>query len=81
MNRITIIAAVFALAAGAANAASTGPYKLDAKGKCHSSDGKFAKQTLCTAPKPVTTTHCRDKTTKKFAKCGAPNTEPVPTTH
>jgi hypothetical protein len=25
-------------------------------------------------------THCRDKTTKRFAKCSAPNTEPLPVT-
>lgn len=55
MRTLAIIAAIVALA-GAANAASTGPYKLDAKGKCHSSDGRFAKQSLC----PVIHTYTLD---------------------
>ncbi len=44
--------------------------------KCRDDKGKFMK-----CPTATTTTqaaHCRDKTTKKFAKCGGPNTEPVP---
>lgn len=40
--------------------------------QCRDSSGKFAK---CPTTPP---TKCRDKTTKKFAKCDAPNTEPVP---
>jgi hypothetical protein len=46
--------------------------------KCRDASGKFMK-----CPPAQTTTqgaHCRDKTTKKFAKCGGPNTEPVPST-
>ena len=38
--------------------------------------GRFIK-----SPPPAAaaaTNHCRNKTTKKFAKCSAPNTEPVP---
>src|SRR5262245_60414201 len=33
-----------------ASAAGGPPYKLDAKGNCHDSSGKFAKKTLCSAP-------------------------------
>jgi hypothetical protein len=47
---------------------------LDEAGKCRD-NGKFVKQTLCEKPAAA---KCRDVTTKKFAKCGAPNTEPVP---
>jgi hypothetical protein len=46
---------------------------LDKDGKCRD-NGKFVKQSLCEKP----ATKCRDITTKKFATCGAPNTEPVP---
>jgi hypothetical protein len=37
----------------------------------------MAKMEVCKAS-TATGGKCRDKTTKKFAKCGAPNTEPVP---
>jgi hypothetical protein len=46
--------------------------------QCRDASGKFIK---CPPPKaapPVT--KCRDIKTKKFAKCGTPGTEPVPTT-
>jgi hypothetical protein len=49
---------------------------LDAQGKCRD-NGKFVEAKLCAAQK-APAAHCRDVTTKKFAKCGAPNTEPVP---
>jgi hypothetical protein len=47
--RSLIIAAVAALAfAGAANAATAqGPYKLDAKGKCHAAGGQFVPTNMC----------------------------------
>lgn len=64
-------ALVLGLAAGAQ--AQT----LDKKGKCHGPDGKFAKMEVCKAAAPAPQ-HCRDAKTKKFAKCGAPNAEPVP---
>ena len=48
---------------------------LDAQGKCRD-HGKFVDAQLCAAKAPAT--KCRDITTKKFAKCGAANTEPVP---
>ena len=41
---------------------------------CKDAKGKFIK---CPAPAAA---RCRDKTSKAFAKCGAPNTEPVPMT-
>ena len=49
---------------------------LDAQGKCRD-NGKFVEAKLCEGQKAAAQ-HCRDMTTKKFAKCGAPNTEPVP---
>ena len=49
---------------------------LDAQGKCRD-NGKFVEAKLCAVQK-APAEHCRDITTKKFAKCGAPNTEPVP---
>ena len=49
---------------------------IDKNGRCHDASGKFAKMEVCkSAASPAP---CRDKTTKKFAKCGGPNTEPVP---
>ena len=67
------IAATLAVAASSANAKPT----LDAAGKCRDS-GKFVAASMCKAPATTTAGKCRDKTTKKFAKCSAPNTEPVP---
>jgi len=60
--------------------------KLDAKGKCHDANGKFAKMEVCqgapsaagAASTASTAGKCRDKTTKKFAKCGVANSEPLP---
>lgn len=49
---------------------------LDANGKCRD-NGKFVAASQCKAP-PAGGAKCRDKTTKKFAKCGAANSEPVP---
>jgi hypothetical protein len=68
MTRIvTVAAAAFAvaLAASAADAKSA---------PCRDAHGKFTKCPAAAAPAGP----CRDKTTKKFAKCSAPNTEPVP---
>lgn len=42
--------------------------------QCRDAKGKFI---ACPKPAPEAT-KCRDITTKKFAKCGAPNTEAVP---
>lgn len=44
--------------------------------QCRDDKGRFIK-----CPVPATTsadTHCRDRTTKKFVKCGRPNSEVVP---
>jgi hypothetical protein len=48
----------------------------DAAPACRDAKGKFIK---CPPAAAAPAGKCRDKTTKKFAKCGAPNTEPVPT--
>jgi hypothetical protein len=71
---LRLIAAVTALAIAApAFADAAAPYKLDAKGKCHDAKGAFAAADKCKAP--AIPQKCRDIKTKKFAKCGAPNTE------
>ena len=44
IKMITLVAA-FSIALSGAALADT--YKLDAKGKCHADNGKFAKQELC----------------------------------
>lgn len=41
--------------------------------QCRDAKGKFIK---CETAKAAA--HCRDVKTKKFAKCGAPGTEPAP---
>jgi hypothetical protein len=55
MRRImfaAIAALAFATAAGAAGpGAVSGPYTMDASGKCHDASGKFTKQANC-APAP-----------------------------
>lgn len=64
---VATLGALLVLAAGGASAA-------DAKAQCRDAKGHFAK---CPAA-ATTAKHCRDMTTKKFAKCGAPNSQPVP---
>jgi hypothetical protein len=71
MLRTLAIVAAFALAAGSASA-----QKIDAQGKCHGADGKFAKMEVCKGAAPAVV-HCRDAKTKKFAKCDAPGAEPM----
>jgi hypothetical protein len=79
MRTLSLLAAIATLAIAApAFADAGGPYKLDAKGKCHDAKGGFTKAELCKASSAATGAKCRDIKTKKFAKCGAPNTEPVP---
>lgn len=76
MRKTLMLATALAFAVGLAGSADA--QKIDASGKCRDAKGKFAPMSLCkpaAAPAPV---KCRDKTTKKFAKCSAPNTEPVP---
>lgn len=76
MRRTVTFLVALTLAAGLSSAAAA--QKLDANGKCHAADGKFAKAEVCASLKAAPAAHCRDMKTKKFAKCGAPNTEPVP---
>lgn len=79
MRTLSLVVAIAALSlAVPAFADAGGPYKLDAKGKCHDAKGAYAKPDLCKAPASASGGKCRDIKTKKFAKCGAPNTEPVP---
>ena len=73
MLRTLAIAAALSLFAAAADAAPA----RDAAGKCRD-NGKFVAASMCKAPAPPAANKCRDKSTKKFAKCGAPNTEPMP---
>ena len=75
MRKMTGILCVFTAAFAFSGLAAASP-KLDAQGKCRD-NGKFVEAKLCEAQK-TPAEHCRDITTKKFAKCGAPNTEPVP---
>lgn len=72
LRTLTFVLAL-ALCATAADA-----QKLDKNGKCHAADGKFAKAEVCANLKPAAPAKCRDVKTKKFAKCDAPGTEPVP---
>jgi hypothetical protein len=67
MRLFTLAATILtlALSASAADAKST---------PCRDAKGKFAK---CPPVAAAPAGPCRDKTTKKFAKCSAPNTEPV----
>lgn len=73
MRRTSALLA-FVIALGLAGSAGAAP-TLDAAGKCRD-NGKFVKVEMCKAPPAAG--KCRDKTSKKFAKCGAPNTERVP---
>lgn len=71
MRRLITTLAVAALAIGFAGVS-------EAKApQCKDASGKFIKCPEAAAPPVV---RCRDKTTKKFAKCSASNTEPVPMT-
>jgi hypothetical protein len=69
------ILATLALTVGVAGLAIANP-ALDSAGKCRD-NGKFVDAKLCKTAAPAD--HCRDVKTKKFAKCGTPGTEPVPT--
>jgi len=82
MIRTIAIAALLLALAGPTMAASThtAPY-LDAAGKCHAANGQFAAASVCKPATPPPAARCRDKTTKRFVKCGSPNSEPVPGGH
>jgi hypothetical protein len=73
MPRKLLLISLLALAtAGTAYATPA----LDTAGKCRD-NGKFVAAKLCVTAAP--TGKCRDMKTKKFAKCSAAGTEPVPT--
>jgi hypothetical protein len=74
MRHAFSLLSLLALTAGMAGIANAAP-ALDAAGKCRD-NGKFVAAKLCQTAAPAT--KCRDVKTKKFAKCGAPNTEPLP---
>lgn len=75
MDSLIKLLATAAFVAGVASAAHAAP-QLDGKGKCRD-NGKFVAAAACKAP--AAPGKCRDVKTKKFAKCGAPGTEVVPT--
>jgi hypothetical protein len=73
LRQVLTLAFTVSLALGAATGTAA------AATKCHGPDGKFIKcPPAAAAP---ANNKCRDITTKKFAKCSAPNTEPVPVKH
>ena len=72
MKRIFTLLAVVAFGVCSVGSAIADPPK-----QCRDVSGKFIK---CPPPAPPVTVRCRDKTTKKFVKCGSPNSEPVPNT-
>ena len=74
MTRSLALAALLAFTLTASGAQAQ---KLDAQGKCRDAKGHYAKMEVCKTT-PAAAGKCRDIKTKKFAKCGAPNTEPVP---
>jgi len=80
MLRFICIAAVVSGLGTAAPAFADagGPYKLDAKGKCHDAKGGFATADKCKAPAAASksTGKCRDAK-GHFAKCGTPGAKPV----
>lgn len=69
-NRISMILATAVFLTGSAWAKPA----LDEAGRCRD-NGKFVKQSMCVTPPAA---KCRDIKTKKFARCGTANTEPVP---
>ena len=74
MRRTVTLIAILVFNATFASTAGSAP-ALDAAGKCRD-NGKFVAASLCKVAAPAA--KCRNVATKKFAKCGAPNTEPVP---
>ncbi len=69
-------AAAFAFTSASFAADPAGPYKLDAKGKCHAANGQFVKAALCAKP-AAAPKRCRDPKTGKFAKCVTPGAVPA----
>jgi hypothetical protein len=73
-SRVFLAALLFTtLLSGVASAAPA----LDAAGKCRD-NGKFVAASMCKTAATTAAGKCRSVKTKKFAKCGTPGTEPVP---
>ena len=74
---VSLVVTIAALAiASSAAADAGGPYKLDAKGKCHDAKGAFAAAGKCKAPATAKPAKCRDAK-GKFTKCDAPGAKPA----
>jgi len=72
LSKALVVAATLGLSLASVSAGDA------AAAACRDAAGRFAK---CPEVAPaMLNTHCRDKTTKRFAKCSAPNTEPLPVT-
>jgi hypothetical protein len=74
MRRLLMIAAAFSLVCAGVSTASA--QTIDAKGKCHAANGKFAKAEVCAKAAKPAPTHCRNDK-GKFAKCGSPGAHPA----
>jgi hypothetical protein len=74
MRHTLALLTALAFTAGFSTTAVSAP-AVDAAGKCRD-NGKFVAAALCKTTPPAV--KCRDAKSKKFAKCGAPGTEPVP---
>jgi hypothetical protein len=76
MQKTRVFLAALAVTALYSSITAAAP-ALDAAGKCRD-NGKFVAAAMCKTAAPAAT-KCRDIKTKKFAKCSAAGTEPVPT--
>jgi len=76
MHKTRVFLATLAFTALLSGVAAAAP-ALDSAGKCRD-NGKFVDAKLCQTATPAGG-KCRDVKTKKFAKCGTPGTEAVPT--
>ena len=76
MQKLRMFLVTLALTAMYSSMAAAAPAP-DAAGKCRD-NGKFVAAALC-KPAAAPAAKCRDIKTKKFAKCSAAGTEPVPT--
>ena len=76
MRSISKLLPILALSFGLCGIAAAAP-ALDAQGKCRD-NGRFVAAAKCSVQPAAAAKHCRDIKTKKFAKCSAAGTEPVP---
>ena len=79
MRRIRNVLPIFALSLGLCGIAAAAP-ALDAQGKCRD-NGRFVEARMCATKPAPAANRCRDIKTKKFAKCSATGTEPVPSSN